>query len=368
MLSTIVHRGSVMGPTAPPRLRLYAFGAGLVLAAILAWPTRAAAAPPEFFGVSAISPQPADYEQMARNGVGTYRLLVPWATVQSSADGEYDWNVPDAEVAGAASNGMRPFPFVYGSPRFAAATSETPPLGSPAARRGWRRFVAAAVRRYGPNGEFWQLNPSVPYRPAMAWQVWNEQNAEHFWNRKPSPRRYAQLLRLSSSAISGVDPKAQVVMGGMFGFPNGRRSIYMKDYLKDLYRIGSIRRDFDGVALHPYGGTLKLLRYQVQAARKIMDRNGDKAVPIWITEVGWATDGPKRFPIVTSRKGQAENLRKAFKTLLEGRRDWGIRRVIWFAWKDFKEDLCEWCGSAGLLRLNGDPKPSLRAFRQFTGA
>jgi hypothetical protein len=348
--------------------RLSALAAGLLAAAILAWPADARAAPlsREFFGVSAIQPNARDFERMGEARVGTLRVMLAWPHVQSSPNGPFDWSATDSEIAAAATNGVQPLPFLYGSPRFAGRAVGAPPLGSATAREGWQSFVAAAVRRYGPGGEFWAENPQIPARPVLEWQVWNEQNAQHFWRRKPSPRQYAALLNLTSTTIKSVDPSAQVVLGGMFGFPNGPRSIYLKDYLKRLYRVRSARKNFDAVAVHPYGGTLRLLRYQVQATRRIMDRNGDKAVPIWVTEMGWSTNGPRKWPLVTTPKGQAKLLQRSFGLLLRRRSRWGIERVVWFAWRDFKQDLCRWCGGAGLLNLNGDPKPAWSRFKRFT--
>jgi hypothetical protein len=303
---------------------------------------------------------------MERAGVGTYRFPVTWPSVQAGPDAPFDWTAPDREFAGAARNGLRPLPVLYGSPRFAAGKPEAPPLGSRRARQGWISFVEAAVRRYGPGGEFWELDPTLPPMPPRAWQVWNEQNAVHYWRPRPRPGKYASLLRMSSAAIRRADPSADVLLGGMFGFPNGRRSIYLKDYLKRLYRVRSIRDEFDGVAVHPYGGTLRMMRYQVKAARKIMDHNGDAKVPIWVTEIGWATAGPQNFRIVTTRKGQAKLLKRAFEILLGARGRWKVRGVVWFAWRDFEHDVCAWCGAAGLLRLNGRPKPALSRFKGFT--
>jgi polysaccharide biosynthesis protein PslG len=366
MPSTSVHRGSARAPRVTTR-RLGWLLAGLLVCVCLGFPAGAGAAlPPGFFGVSAVKPTEEDFKRMGKEGVGTYRFPLEWAGVQASDGAPYDWTGPDREFAAIASNGMEPLPVLHGTPGFVAGQPEVPPINSPRARQGWASFVEAAIERYGPGGEFWELNPSIPTNPVEAWQVWNEQNADYFWRRKPSPGKYASLLRLSSSAIKRVDPGADVLLGGMFGFPNGRRSIYMKDYLKRFYRLSSVREHFDGVALHPYGGTLGLLRFQVKTARKIMDRNGDASVPIWITEIGWATDGPKKFPIVRSERGQAKLLRRAFSILVNGRGRWGIQRVIWFAWRDFKLDVCRWCGAAGLLELNGNPKPALRQFTGFT--
>ena len=345
--------------------RLLGAVAAAVVAVALVAPGSAAAAPREFFGLSAVEPSAEDFGDMGATRAGTYRLLLHWATVQPSRDAPYDWTTPDFEIANAARHGMRPMVFVAGSPEFAASTPESPPLGSGKARSEWRRFLAAAVDRYGPGGELWRQDPSIPHRPVRAWQIWNEQNADHFFE-APSPRRYATLLRLSAKTIRKADPKAEVILGGMFGYPNGNDSIYMRDYLKRLYRIRGMRSTFDAVALHPYAATPDLLRYQVVRARRIMDRNRDRETPIWITEVGWSTDGPSGWPLVTNKDGQAQRLRQTFKLLVRNRRRWDTERVVWFAWRDFEQKVCRWCGGAGLLGLNGNPKPSLGAFKRFT--
>jgi Glycosyl hydrolase catalytic core len=345
--------------------RLLAAVAAVVLAVPLIAPAGAGAVPREFFGVSAVEPSADDFAEMGAARVGTYRLLLHWPSVQPTQDAAYDWTTPDLEIASAARNGIRPLVFASGSPEFAGATPQSAPLGSGNAQSAWRRFLAAAVARYGPGGEFWVENPTLPRLPVREWQVWNEQNANAFFER-PSPRRYAKLLKLSTKTIRHEDPTADVVLGGMFGYPNGNGSIYMKDYLKRFYRVRGIRSKFDGVALHPYAETPADLRYQVVRARRIMNRNRDRKTPIWITEVGWSTDGPSGWPLVTNKDGQAQRLRQTFKLLKRNRHKWGIRRVIWFAWRDFEQDVCRWCGGSGLVGLNGNPKPSLGAFKGFT--
>ena len=346
--------------------RVFVACAAVLVTVLVAYPGHAAAASREFFGVSAVEPNWDDFRRMGESRVGTYRMLLLWPVVQKSVKGRYDWSLYDREVASAAFNGMRTFPFVYGSPPFAAGKTEAPPLRSPRAKKGWQRFVTAAVNRYGPKGKFWKRFPSLPYRPVREVQVWNEQNSQHSWSGGPEPKQYAKLLELSAAAIRRGDRKIDIVLGGMYGYPERGQSIYMAKFLKRLYRIRGIRRRFDGVAVHPYGGTLELLVAQVESARRIMDRFGDTRVPIWVSELGWATDGPDDFPIVTTEQGQAERLRGAFQLLLERKRRYGIERVIWFAWRDFEHEICPWCGAAGLIDVDGDAKPALEQFTRFT--
>jgi Glycosyl hydrolase catalytic core len=340
--------------------------AAVLAGVLLAPPGHAEALSREFFGVSAVEPHARDFGVMGQSRVGTYRMMLLWPGVQESAKARYDWSAPDFEVASAARNGMRPFPFVFGSPPFAAGKTEAPPLRSTKAEKGWQRFLTAAVNRYGPKGKFWKRNPSVPYRPVREVQVWNEQNSQHSWSGGPEPKQYAKLVELSAAAIKRGDRRIEIVLGGMYGYPERGQSIYMAKFLKRLYRIRGIKRRFDGVAVHPYGGTLELLVAQVESARRIMDRFGDTRAPIWVSEMGWATDGPDDFPIVTTERGQAERLRGAFQILLDRRRRYLIERVIWFAWRDFEHEICPWCGAAGLIELSGDPKPALEQFKRFT--
>src|SRR5919106_2812192 len=54
--------------------------AGVLLAALSAAPAPAvaASAPPEFFGMSAVSIKNKDFPRMARGGIGSYRMVIPW--------------------------------------------------------------------------------------------------------------------------------------------------------------------------------------------------------------------------------------------------------------------------------------------------
>jgi len=355
-----------------PACRRIALAVGLLVAIAFAWPGDASAkkpggaAPPhEFFGVSAVEPDAGDFQGMRESRVGTYRVMVGWPVVQHSPNGPLDWSAPDREIAGAVANGLQPLAFLYGSPRFAAAEEAAPPLG---AQQSWEQFVEAAVRRYGPGGGFWAEHPELAPRPVRVWQVWNEQNAEFFWRPTPSPVDYATFLRGTSTAIRRADPTADVALGGMYGYPNGSRSIDLKPFLKRLYRVRSVRRYFDAVAVHPYGGSLRVFRNQVKDTRKVMNRNRDRKVPLLVTEMGWSTDGPPDWPIVTTPAGQAKRLKRAVQWLLERRRRWKVTHAVWFAWRDFEQQLCGWCGGAGLLNLDGSPKPAWSRFTRFTRA
>jgi hypothetical protein len=226
------------------------------------------------------------------------------------------------------------------------------------------------VKRYGPNGTFWAANPTIPEKPIRAWQIWNEQNSASFYDPLPNVKAYAKLLDAAHDGIGSVDPKGEVVLGGMFGTPQqGRKpSIFAWRFLDKLYSIKGAKKDFDGVGIHPYAGQMTKVIQQTELMIDSIEEARDKGVKTWITELGWASSGP-RNPLVKGTKGQASRLKESFKYFLKNRRKFNTQAVIWYSWRDNNsgEGLCEWCAGSGLLTGTGGEKPSYKAFTGFTG-
>jgi hypothetical protein len=359
-------------------------GACAVLAALgmLGAGSAQAAVPAGFYGVS---PQThlgtTDLDRMGRAKVGTLRFEMAWGLIDPSpAAGDYNWAATDALVADAARNGIELLPFVYSTPEWVAADldrhkctgNECYPFAprSRAALRAWQAFLADAVSRYGPNGEFWALNPQLPEDPITAWQIWNEQNSPSFYKPKPKPKAYAKLLDASGRGINSVDRGAEIILGGMFGTPLGGRKpgISAWRFLEGLYDVKGAKKDFDGVAPHPYAAKLKKVKAQVNLIRDEMRKGGDRNATLWITELGWGSGGPKN-PLNRGPKGQASRLRQAFKFFKRKRKSWNVSTVVWYSWQDNLNDpeLCVWCPQSGLLTESGEEKPSYRAFIKLTG-
>jgi len=330
--------------------------------------TASAAAPAGFLGMSAPRAKSGEFARMADGGVGTYRLVASWHGVQGSRDGPFHWGHIDREVSAAATNGIQPIITLFGSAPFVSSDPRVPPVGTAVAQRGWKRFVAAAVARYGPEGELWSERPELPYMPVRTWEVWQEQNATFFWHGRggPSPRRYAKLVRLTDSAASELDPGAQLLVGGMFDDPSGRKSIAAKKYLQGVYKTGVASR-FDGVGVHPYAKNVGGVMREIEQTRRVMDRRGDFAKLIWVTEIGWSTKGPRGWALVTSRGGQARKLESTFSKLIARRGRYGLRAVIWFSWRDYRDRECRWCGGSGVLTSSGKPKPAWSRFSSIAG-
>src|SRR4051794_22582326 len=143
----------------------------------------------------------------------------------------------------------------------------------------------------------------------------------------------------------------------------------MRAFLSRLYAIPGAASNFDVVALHPYAANIGDVRSQIVSARQIMNAHGDRTTPIWITELGWATQGPARDQWVKGIGGQAVALRQSFRLLSAHYQAWGVAGVNWFSWRDVpkNQSSCRSCFSTGLISQGGTPKPAWRNFVQFSG-
>jgi hypothetical protein len=311
--------------------------------------------------------------------IGTVRLAIGWESVQPTRLGGYNWEGMDREVATAAQQGLQVLPFISGVPRWVSHKSTTLPIDSARARQGWAAFVTAAVKRYGPGGEFWaEHTPGVAKDgivisrplPIHVWQIWNEANFFYFAF-PVSPTRYARLLKLSYGAIKAADPTAQVLLSGLFGEPDesGKRGMSAADFLAALYKVPGIKHYFDAVALHPYAFHVEDLEAMVERMREVILENHDPTAGLYITEMGWGSqDDPNVVAFEQGIGGQARELRGAYRYLLANRHRLNLKAAYWFSWKDARY-YCNFCDSVGFFREvpRYRAKPAWHAFVGITG-
>lgn len=367
---------------------LAAMMATAALLAAAAQPALAGKSHPDFYGVY-YQPQtgePKDVRAMAQGNVHHVRTVLRWATVQPRQADPPDWTLYDKEFGDMAAHGIKVLPILYGSPAWAESAGTKPPLSSDASSQGWQSFVKAAVNRYGPGGTYWTTtyrvqHPGKAPQPITAWQVWNEENLQHYFStdknrRGPATatdksrriRMYAELLRLTHNAIKSADPSATVVLGGLVG--NGKPSGSMNawGFLNRLYKKRNIKSDFDVAAIHPYATSISYMRKWLGKYREAMTKHHDKRTPVWITEIGWGSAPPDRYGFNLGPQGQKRMLTKAFSVLHQRRHRYGVARAYWFELRDPKKgnNRCSFCTSSGLLKSNFDTKPAWRAFKRFT--
>jgi hypothetical protein len=336
------------------------------------FPASARALPRGFFGVA---PQTGigaeDTSRMRAGGIEAIRAPLLWSAVQPSPRGGFDWSSFDGLVATAAEGRLEVLPFLCAPPHWASRHTRLP-IDNGRQRRAWAEFARAAVERYGPRGSFWSehapgTEDPLPRLPIRSWQIWNEENFFYF-TRPASPTRYAKLLAISHRAIHRVDPRATVVMGGLFGNPKQGPPAAMDatDFLDRLYGVRGVKADFDAVALHPYAADAGELRVLVESVRRVMVRHRDRRAGLYITEMGWGSQARSAVSFEVGLRDQARQLRAAYAYLLGNRHRLNLKQVDWFSWKDAR--LCSFCDSVGLFRRGARfrPKPAWHAFVQVT--
>ncbi len=358
--------------------------AGLVLLALAA---SAHAVPTKFWG---IVPQAGlNDEQLQRlsdGGVESIRLGIEWGTIQPERNGPIDWSDTDAAIAGAVRAGFDVLPTVSGVPAWAVNLARVPGGGGStapaqlpvngAAARGWKALLTQAVERYGPGGDFWAANPGLRPRPLRTWQIYNEPNFKFFVAR-PNPAQYGKLVKISHAALKAADPKAQVILAGLFARPKGARTAsgkhrsvnwYASDFLARMYKTNpGIKARFNGVALHPYTRFAGDIPGIVEELRKVLAANRDSGKGLWLTELTWSSQRPTPSNVFAKGVGgQARELTKSFRTLRAQQAKWRIKRVYWFSVDDI-EGACNFCDGSGLFRSGFIPKKAWFSYVRFAG-
>lgn len=299
-----------------------------------------------------------------RVGVGLVRQTFDWAQIEREPL-MYDFSAYDAYVGQLAEQRLSVLPILFNPPSFQSSKPSRkakPGTYPPASYSDLGDFAAVVVRRYGPRGTFWTEHPELPFRPVHSWQVWNEPTLPSYWPRGPNPRSYTKLLKATSAAIKRVDPQAEVVTAGI---PNSNKGTPLKRFLEGMYKAGAKGR-FDTLAVNAQAESTKAVMHIASLARKIMDRHGDRRAKIWITEIGWASGGPKSKFTLTKQR-QAGRLKDVYKALGKARSHLKLRGIVYFAWKDGRPYAGRsdfWGLHTGLLDRTGHAKPALSAFRK----
>ncbi len=350
----------------------------LLTTAAIAPPAKAVPKAPK--GMLGIVPQAlptrTDTRRMKRGGIENMRYPVAWNNIQSVNANNFNWAVMDDSVKVAAREGMRLMPFLYGTPAWLAKRPTTMPVESKNQLQKWRRFVKAAVERYGSNGEFWeepaQVNSKLPKKAIREWQIWNEANFYYFTT-PVSPAKYGRLLDASARVIHKTDPKAEVVASGLFAKPKGskRQAMDADRYIKRLAKY-SLNRSIDSIAIHPYSANTSTLKKTMKEFRRAAIRAGYRKKSIQITEIGWASGRATNAFLKGSKRAQAQQLKSAFNYLVGQRRSLRLKNIYWFSWRDSnpRAENCSFCYTIGLFayRKNNKlvPKPAWRQFVRFS--
>jgi hypothetical protein len=144
--------------------------------------------------------------------------------------------------------------------------------------------ASAAVQRYRPGGTLarernWPANAGI-----TVWEAWNEPDLELFW--RASKPDYARLLKVTYIVTKNIDPRAQVMFGGLaYGNPDTDDWL---DAVLSIYAQDPDRTRFnwymDIVGLHSYS-TSRRTGQVVARVNNTLTGYG-LAKPIWLNETG----------------------------------------------------------------------------------
>ena len=326
---------------------------------------------------------------------------------------EWRWGRLDRAVKAVVSAGMKPMLDVaFFAPRWAVER------GARDGDHRWRpsapefgQFAEAVARRY--NGGYKDpVDEHAELPPVRLWTAWNEPNHASFllpqWERKPgrargwrpaSPHIYRGMHEAGYAAIKKVNDRNRVLLGGTSFLgdtkPGPRRNVAPLRFLRELAcvdrRFRPLRRPecrgfrplrADGYAHHPYSlfygpstpdpnpdnvriADLPRLTWTLAELR----RHGRiaESLPVYVTEYGYETNPPDLLRGVTLEQ-QATYIGEA--TYLAWRRP-EVRMFAQFLLQDIGPDQSvpeqsprRWSDyQTGLMTHDGQPKPSLNAFK-----
>lgn len=295
-----------MPPDRDPRPTTLHRRAALALAtaaiALAAAPAHAAAAPVFGFNESWTG---SSIALSASDGAQVDRVFVKWSTVEP-APGAFNWEQEDNIARAMGAAGIRPLWVVIGAPGWAAPAGcggdACPP--AKAHDKEFQRFTGALTARY----------PS-----AIGVEIWNEPNWGRFWAPKANPERYTAVLRSGYRGVKGANPGMPVISGGLAG-NLAKDTVRDTVFLKRMYKAGA-RSYMDAIGTHLYPGpsggppVFAVREGILNPLRRIRDRYGDRAKPLWVTEFGQSTTGPGGLHYHLSEEAQGDHLAAIYRAL-----------------------------------------------------
>lgn len=229
-----------------------------------------------------------EFKAMAGANIKWLRTQFNWAEIEAVKGDRVFTNI-DKVTARAKLDKVNILAILSGCPLWANGNKQWYP---PTDITNWLNYVSAIVDRY----------PEI-----TTYEIWNEENIG-FWMPKPSALQYLTLLQPTYKLLKSAGKK--VVMGGLAGIA--------LDYLEEFLKLGGA--DYiDATCYHPYATTLPcpwwvLWNRDPQEAialdclkkhKELVAKYTSKKLEIWLTEIGWSTQGFPFWEVVTEQQ-QAE--------------------------------------------------------------
>jgi polysaccharide biosynthesis protein PslG len=307
----------------------------------------------------------------ASTGINFIREQLSWNAAEPQA-GVYNWTAFDRVVHGVAAHHMQLLVLVDFTPSWARPAGCSTWTCAPAQPSQFAAFVAAASVRYQGYG-------------VHDWEIWNEPNADYFWQPAPSAASYSAVLSASAASLRAVDPQAVVVSGGLAPEPDARGNIDPIAYLKSMCTDGALAVA-DAVGIHPYSfpvsptylapwNAWSLMNQTTVSERSIMNGCGAGSKQIWATEFGAPTNGPGVTATSTNLDLAASptHVDESFQALMATQavqyadsQSW-FGALFWYSYQDLGTATTTDQNFFGLVRYDGTHKPAFAALQAAIG-
>lgn len=248
---------------------------------------------------------------IARAGGNASRSPLDWWNLERTRD---VWNEPlwakyEKTYADMRAAGITPHFTITSSPPWSrdpgfpqTCTSYSYCVYPPARERldEWQEFVVEATRRF----------------PKAVIEIWNEPNFAGRWRSGVDPGRYAELLTGAYEAVKAVNPDAQVLMGGL-GTSTKPDSLTAPQFLHAAYAATpSLLGHTDAINFHVYPGPNlgkgSFFARVFRGIRAVRATWGDQQTPLYLTETGATTTGPKAI----TEEAQADRVMRTTRKAL----------------------------------------------------
>ncbi len=301
-------------------------------------------------------------------GASWIRLDLSWAYVQPTSPQTYAWDRFDHIFAEARRRHLDVLPVLVDVPGWAGLAGCSAKHCAPADPSQFATFASAAAARFAKIG-------------IHTWEIWNEPNSAKFWQPQVDPVAYMSLLQSASQAIREVDSKAFVLMGGLSVDRTANGNLSVADFLAQTPE--SPLRLVDALAVHIYTYPYPASRLgpwmspwaQADSGlpylRQVLAQSGTPNLPIWVTEYGAPTGGPR--PVwdgspdsLTRSPDHVTELQQAIiasDAVAAAASDPIIRNLFWYTDRDSATGVDDNEAYYGIRRADGSKKAAFDALR-----
>ena len=276
---------------------------------------------------------------MQEAGVGFVRMDFLWSDLEPR-EGQFDFSKYDALVDILCGHGLGILGLLHYNPAWRQGPWNAAP--DPAA---FERYARAVAKHF---------------KGAVAhWEIWNEPDHPIYWHPQDSLEAYARLLKRIYPVLKEADPQCQVLIGGLTNT--------VSNNLERLYEQAGAE-SFDIVNIHPFVSPLadrpvEELRRMVDHTRGVMQRYGDGAKPIWVTEIGCPGSAENQtwwLGKSLDENRQAEWVASVYAEALQWK---NVEKIFWAFFRDTQDHFKDAVDHFGLVRHDFTPKAAYAAYR-----